>query len=214
MSLKTFYNKNLLEVGVDEAGRGPLFGRVYAGAVIMPQEENYDATLIKDSKKLTERKRLMAYDYIKEYAIDYSVAYVEPDEIDNINILKATMKAMHTALDEMTVRFDHILVDGTYFKTYIEETGEFIPYTCVEKGDNAYTNIAAASIMAKVSRDEYIKELCKKYPKLDEYYNLSSNKGYGAKVHMEGIREHGITNMHRQSFNPCAHSDIVLELEL
>ena len=206
--LKTFYNKNMIEVGIDEAGRGPMFGRVYAGAVIMPKDPDYDHKLIKDSKKLSARKRLMAYDYIKEYAVDYSVYYHNENMIDKINILKATMDAMHKAVDNLKTRPDHIMVDGTYFKPYAYE-GIHLPYTTIEKGDNLYTNIAAASIMAKVSRDNYIIELCKQYPDLDTYYNLSKNKGYGAKVHMDGIRKYGITKWHRKSFGICKTSNVI-----
>lgn len=206
--LKTYYNKNMLEVGVDEAGRGPMFGRVYAGAVIMPQDNTYDHTLIKDSKKLSERKRLMAFDYIKEYAIDYSVYYNDEKKIDEINILNATMDTMHKAINNLLVRPEHILVDGTYFKPYFNND-MMVPYTCITKGDNSYTNIAAASILAKVSRDKYILELCKQYPLLDEYYKLSNNKGYGSKNHLNGIKEHGITKWHRKSFGICKTSNVI-----
>lgn len=207
--LKTYYNKNMLEVGIDEAGRGPMFGRVYVGAVIMPKDNTYDHKLIKDSKKLSERKRLIAYDYIKEYAIENSVYYNDEKVIDDINILNATMDAMHKAIDKLDNRPDHILVDGTYFKPYFNND-MIIPYTCIAKGDNMYTSIAAASIMAKVSRDKYVLELCKQYPLLDEYYKLSSNKGYGSKLHMDGIKQYGITKWHRKSFGICKTSNEII----
>ena len=143
--MKTHYLENTLEVGIDEAGRGPMFGRVYVGAVIIPPDETFKQSFIKDSKKLSERKRLIAYDFIKEYAIDYTSFYYDEKEIDEKNIFKATYEAMHKAVDKLLVKPEHILVDGCYFPIYtIDNT--IIPYTCVEGGDNKYLSIAAASI--------------------------------------------------------------------
>ena len=207
--LKSYLYKDTLEVGLDEAGRGPLFGRVYVAAVILPPDDSFDHSLIMDSKKLTEKNRLIAFDYIKENAIDWVVHYKESDYIDKHNIFAANYHAMHEALDKLLVKPDHILVDGNYFKHYMHSDGDYISHTTIVKGDQQYTSIAAASILAKVSRDNYILELCDKYPQLDEYYNMRSNKGYGAKKHMEGIKKYGITKWHRKSFGLCKHSLVI-----
>ena len=204
--MKPYYIKNLLEVGLDEAGRGPLFGRVYVGAAILPQDKNFTHEIIKDSKKLSLRKRLIAFDYIKENAIDYSVAWVDKDTIDEINIFQATLRCMHIALDKLIVRPDHILVDGHSFRNYYREKCT-IPHTCVEGGDNKYTSIAAGSILAKVSRDKYIEELCAQYENLDKYYHLLKNKGYGTAEHIQGIKSHGISPWHRRTFGICKTFD-------
>lgn len=200
--MKSFYLENTLEVGLDEAGRGPMLGRVYIGAVIIPPDDTFKQSFIKDSKKLSERKRLMAYDFIKENAIDYTSFYYDEKKIDEINIFKATYEGMHHALDNLVVRPEHILVDGIYFPIY-SDNGKIIPYTCVESGDNKYLSIAAASIIAKVERDKYIYELCEKNPELIENYELNKNKGYGTAKHIEGIKKHGISEWHRKSFGIC-----------
>ena len=207
--LKSYLYKDALEVGLDEAGRGPLFGRVYVAAVILPPDDSFDHSLIMDSKKLTEKNRLIAFDYIKENAIDWVIHYKEADYIDKHNIFAANYCAMHEALDKLLVKPDHILVDGNYFKHYMHSDGDYISHTTIVKGDQQYTSIAAASILAKVSRDNYILELCDKYPQLDEYYNMRSNKGYGAKKHIEGIKKYGITKWHRKSFGLCKYSSVI-----
>lgn len=201
--MKNFYLDNTLEVGLDEAGRGPLFGRVYVGAVIIPPDETFNQPFIKDSKKLSERKRLMAYDFIKENAIDYTSFYYDEKKIDEINIFKATYEGMHKALDKLLVKPEHILVDGIHFPIYTTSENTILPYTCVESGDSKYRSIAAASIIAKVERDKYIQELCNKNPYLNEKYDLLKNKGYGTKNHIEGIKTHGITEWHRKTFGIC-----------
>jgi ribonuclease HII len=198
--LNTHYISNILEMGIDEAGRGPMFGRVYAGAAILPPDFNH--SLMKDSKKLSERKRLIAYDYIKEYAIDYSTAYCTEGEIDIINIFKATQTAMHRAIAKCQVIPDHLLIDGPHFDTYFNNE-RFIPHTCIIDGDNTYTSIAAASILAKVERDKYIEKMCDDFSNLDDRYALRKNKGYGTKQHMEGLKRYGITKWHRKSFGIC-----------
>ena len=208
--LKTYYKENTLEAGLDEAGRGPLFGRVYTAAVILNPNDDYNFDLIKDSKKLSERKRLIAFDYIKENAIDYSIHYNDEKTIDKINILQATYNSMHKALDNLSTVPEFILVDGNYFIPYLNlNTEEYVDYVCVKSGDNTYASIAAASILAKVSRDKYIIDLCDKYPQLDEYYSIKSNKGYGAKKHMDGIKQYGVTEWHRKSFSPCDKYDVI-----
>lgn len=196
----SYLEKERLEVGMDEAGRGPLFGPVYTAAVIFPQEEEYLNEYIVDSKKLTShRRRLMAYDYVKEHAVAYSTFAVNEKMIDKLNIFHATYWGMHQALDNLPIVPDHIIVDGNMFKPYSKE-GEYIPHTCVVKGDDKYASIAAASILAKVERDLYIEELCDKYPILEERYNMRKNKGYGTKDHMNGIKEYGVTSSHRFSY--------------
>ena len=205
--LKTYYDSELLEVGIDEAGRGPMFGRVYTAAAIIPQDDTFVQPFIKDSKKLSEKKRKEAFEFIKENAIDWSVSWKDETYIDNRNIYNATYESMHTTLDQLNVRPEYILVDGSDFQIYTENC-EIIPHKCVVKGDNEYASIAAASILAKVSRDNYIDEMCDKYPLLDEYYDLRNNKGYGTKKHLDGIRDYGISPWHRKSFGLCKSSDI------
>jgi len=202
--MNTFYIPDVLEVGLDEAGRGPLFGRVYVGACIWHPDIKTD--IIRDSKKLSARKRLIAYDYIKEFAIDSCVYWEDEKKIDSINILQATQSAMHHAIRKLDVRPDHILVDGSYFRPYSD--GRSIPHTCIEKGDDKYMSIAAASILAKVEHDKYIEKMCDDYENLDKYYCLRSNKGYGTKKHMEGIKKYGITEWHRKSFKPCSQLNL------
>ena len=202
MSLKPYYIKNILEAGIDEAGRGPLFGRLYVAAVILPQDRSFNHALMRDSKKISERKRLIAYDYIRENAIDYTIAFIDEQKIDEINIFRATQKGMHEAIHALNVTPQHLLIDGTHFNTYFRD-GKLIPYTCIVEGDNKYTPIAAASILAKVSRDKYIEGLCDRYENLEQFYNLRKNKGYGTEAHSNGIKRHGITQWHRKSFGIC-----------
>lgn len=223
--LLTRYNSStsiLHEIGVDEVGRGPLFGRVYCAAVVLPTGENcnFDHSQMKDSKRFHSVKKIKEIaEYIKQNALAWAVEYEDEKSIDKHNILNATQYAMHKAIDsikdqlfikKLVKKTDEmmILVDGNYFKPFqyvntITQTIEKIPYETIIGGDNMYTNIAAASILAKVARDEYINELCDEHPYLDTNYKIRSNKGYGAKVHMDGIKLHGITQWHRQSFGPC-----------
>lgn len=200
-NLNLFLNKSLLEVGLDEAGRGPLFGPVFAAAVILPNEINdkhVDFSIIKDSKKFKNRNELyLAYEFVKHYAIDYKVCYSSEKEIDDLNIRKATYKTMHNAVNNLLVKPEHILVDGNDFIPHE------IPHTCIIKGDSAYYSIAAASIMAKVERDKYICNLSLKFPELENKYLISKNKGYGTKEHMNAIKKYGITKFHRKTFGPC-----------
>jgi len=196
MSLQAFLNKNHIEVGIDEAGRGPLIGRVYAAAVIWPKD--LDNPQVNDSKKITAKKRKVLKEWIQENVTDYGIGYAEPEEIDELNILQATYLAMHRALDNLKTKFDSILVDGNRFKPYQDKD-----YTTVIKGDATYYAISAASILAKEYHDEYIREICKKNPELDSNYKLLSNMGYGTKDHIKGIQENGITQYHRKSFKTC-----------
>ena len=205
LPLKHIYNEHVqYEGGIDEAGRGPMFGRVYSACVILPKNDiEFQYDQIKDSKRFSSKKKIKAvYEYIKEHAIDYCVAYEDEETIDSVNILQATQLSMHKAVRGLHHRPHHLIVDGNYFKPYSDMIG-VIPFTCIEGGDNCYTSIAAASILAKVERDRYIEEMCAQYPYLDEKYGLLSNKGYGTKRHMEGIKEYGITPWHRRTFGIC-----------
>ncbi len=215
-SLKKYMNESptTLEIGVDEAGRGPLFGRVYSGAVILPKDDSFDHSLMKDSKKFHSKKKICeAAEYIKAHAISWGVGYVSESVIDDINILQATQQSMHNAIsiaisrarelkDVLNTGSFNILVDGNYFKPYARN-GSRVPHVTVEQGDNTYSSIAAASILAKVARDQYIDELCVEHPLLAEHYGIDSNKGYGSKKHTDGIKAHGITIWHRRTFGIC-----------
>lgn len=184
------YYADLVEAGCDEAGRGCLAGSVYAAAVILPR--GYDNPLLNDSKKLTEKKRKELRDQIVRDAVAWAVGVVTPEEIDKINILKASFLAMHRALDQLTIRPEAVIVDGNRFTPYRD-----LPYTTIVKGDGKYQAIAAASILAKTFRDEYMDKLAEEYP----YYDWQTNKGYPTKAHREGIRLHGISPYHRKSYN-------------
>ena len=194
-------NKN--EVGIDEAGRGCLMGRVYTGAVILPNSFSSDEYLeIKDSKKLSKIKREKMRAYIEKNALAWAVDYAEAEEIDKYNILNATLRSMHRAIDKLNIKPEHILVDGNKFIIYTDTNDDIIPHTLVKGGDNKYRNIAAASILAKTHRDEWVRNIIKDNPGIDQY-SWITNMGYGTKKHMEGIYKHGITKYHRNSFKPC-----------
>ena len=184
------YYTDLIEAGCDEAGRGCLAGSVYAAAVILPKD--YDNPLLNDSKKLTEKRRKELRDQIVRDAAAWAVGVVTPEEIDRINILNASFLAMHRALDQLTIRPEAVIVDGNRFKPYHD-----LPYTTIVKGDGKYQSIAAASILAKTFRDEYMDSIANEYP----YYDWQKNKGYPTKAHREGIREHGPSPYHRMSYN-------------
>jgi ribonuclease HII len=196
------YSKPFIEIGVDEAGRGPMFGRVYVGAVVLPKDSKlFDFSKMKDSKKFHSDKKIKeAAEYIKSHAIAWSVKYAEHTEIDCLNIRRATIECMHQAINEIIEKMEtsadklYLLIDGNDFipmmklcggESYIQ-----IPHICVE-------------ILAKVSRDEYIVKMCKENPELIEKYDLEKNKGYGTKKHMDGIRKYGISKWHRRSFGLC-----------
>jgi ribonuclease HII len=216
--LEVFQKENTYVIGVDEVGRGPMFGRVYAAAVILP-DDTFNHELMKDSKKFTSSKKLKeTADYIKKNCIAYSIMYQDEKSIDKYNILNATYKAMHQAIKEVmktTTTMNYlIIVDGNNFKPltfYDSETESMkeVDTICVVNGDNTYSAIAAASILAKVERDTYIQELCLEYPKLNEYYGLSKNKGYGTKQHMDAIKHYGITQWHRRTFGLCKTAPII-----
>lgn len=188
--LKGFFHEHLIEVGCDEVGRGCMAGPVYAAAVILPK--SFSHPLINDSKKLTKTQRDVLYKEITEHAIAYDIKSISVQEIDEINILKASHKAMHLAIDGVIkAQPEHLLIDGNSFPPYIG-----IPHTCIIKGDGKYMAIAAASILAKVARDQYMDALHEKYPQ----YNWLSNKGYGTPHHMKAIEIFGRCEHHRKSF--------------
>jgi ribonuclease HII len=208
------YKNNCIEIGVDEAGRGPIFGRVYAGACIWSDDDiNLSGiSIIKDSKKYkNETERMKAYDFIIDNSLSWGCGYSEVEEIDKINILNATINAMHRAIIDTYIYPDNIIVDGTQFKEIpiIYNKGSY-EYTTIIDGDNKYYNIAGASIIAKVKHDMYISELLAKYPQL-KIYDLEKNKGYGTKNHITAINTHGITKLHRKSFK-CNTSLIINDL--
>lgn len=196
------YYSNLIEAGCDEAGRGCLAGSVYAAAVILPKD--YDNPLLNDSKKLTEKRRRVLRDQIVRDAVAWAVGVVTPEEIDKINILNASFLAMHRALDQLAVRPEAVIVDGNRFNPYRD-----LPYTTIVKGDGKYQSIAAASILAKTFRDEYMDSLANEYP----YYDWQKNKGYPTKAHREGIREHGPSPYHRMSYNLMGATQMELNFD-
>ena len=192
-----------LEVGIDEAGRGCLSGRVYVGAVILPEEYNDDTYLqITDSKKLSRKKRAELRKYIENVAIDYSVSYADLDEIYEKNILHATISAMHRAIDNLKMVPDNIIVDGNYFKAYMDKDGMYVTHQTFKSGDQKYRNIAAASILAKEYHDQYVLDLLDKDPSLEKY-GWRNNMCYGTKQHLDAIKEYGISKYHRKTFGIC-----------
>jgi len=194
---------DIVEAGIDEAGRGCLVGRVYTAAVILPHTYTDEIYLdIKDSKKLTAKKRQELRLYIEKTAVDYSVQYADIDEIEEKNILHATIAAMHRCVGALRVEPENILVDGNYFKQYKDPHGIIIPHQTVEKGDNLYRNIAAASILAKVYHDEHVADLLKRHPEY-ERYGWQTNMCYATKKHIDAIKTFGITEYHRKSFGIC-----------
>ena len=216
--MEKYYLDQELEIGIDEAGRGPMLGRVYTAAVILPKDmERFNHALMKDSKKFTSEVKIKeAAAYIKEHAISWGVGYADEKVIDKINIRNATHRAMHDAIKKGLCPFKPVLdthtpaetllllIDGNDFTPFhLSDDADAIPHVCIEGGDNTFSAIAAASILAKVARDEYIAELCATHPLLDERYGLLKNKGYGTKKHMDGIKAHGISEFHRKSFGIC-----------
>jgi ribonuclease HII len=196
--LASHYYEGKVEAGCDEAGRGCLAGSVYAAAVILP--DDYQNELLNDSKQLTEKRRYQLREIIQRDAVAWAVGIVTPEEIDKINILNASILAMHRALDQLTVRPEAIIVDGNRFRPYCSVVGGIstnIPHTTIVKGDGKYLSIAAASILAKTYRDDYMNRLAEEYPQ----YDWRSNKGYPTKKHREAIRQYGITPYHRRSYN-------------
>ena len=209
--LTKFYNEesNLLEIGIDEAGRGPLFGRVYTAAVILPKDTDFDFEKMKDSKKFSSKKKINEVaEHIKEKALYWSVTYNDEKVIDDINIRQSVLKSMHQSIKNIITEEKEylLLVDGNDFRPFMRfKDDELYPinHICIEGGDNKYCAIAAASILAKTERDKYIGELCDENPELKEKYGLDKNKGYGTKQHLEGIKNNGISKWHRKTYGIC-----------
>ena len=222
--------EDVLEIGIDEAGRGPMFGRVYAGAVILPKSmDAFNHTWMKDSKKFHSEKKIREVAaYIKANATAWAVGWADEGEIDRLNIRRATHQAMHQAIQEVLSKDKKnnilLLVDGNDFTPFLLQAEQVqaeqvqaeqaqaeqaqaeqvqVQHVCIEGGDNTFSCIAAASILAKVARDDYIAELCAAEPDLITRYDLLKNKGYGTKKHMDGIKQYGITPYHRKTFGIC-----------
>lgn len=223
--LQRFYNdSNTYEFALDEAGRGCLFGRVYIACVVLPKDPAlFDGKNIKDSKKFSSKKKLFEVaEYIKNHALAWHISYIEEKTIDEINILQSSIRGMHDCLDKISEKLggfenidnSFIIVDGNYFHPYCRFNASKnsiteIPHVTIEQGDGKFMAIAAASILAKTARDSYVLEMCEKYPVLIERYGLNKNMGYGTKQHLEGIRQHGITQWHRRTFGElCKNSSI------
>lgn len=219
--LSQYYNPEYkFEIGVDEAGRGPMFGRLYVAAAVLPKDESFHHDWMKDSKKFHSKKKIKAVsDYIKENAISWSIQYIEHDVIDEINIRQAVHRGMHNSIRDIFTKSSidkestFLLIDGNDFKPYtmyddVTEELKSLPHDTIEGGDNKYTPIAAASILAKVARDEYIEELCNEHPELSQRYCIDKNKGYGTKHHLNGIAEYGITQWHRKTYGQCKNARV------
>lgn len=201
--MNLFSNSASLEAGVDEVGRGSLLGRLYVGAVIFPADIELDEKIVKDSKKFTSRlKRSKARDYIFDRCLTYGISYCEAAEIDDYGLSKCLTMAMHKAIDQLDIIPNHLTIDGRIFEPYSDPKRGQISYTCIDKADQKYSNVAAASIIAKVAHDEYIMDLVDKHPIL-KTYDIHHNMGYGAKIHMDTIKTNGITEFHRKTFGIC-----------
>lgn len=201
--LKSAYYTDKVEAGCDEAGRGCLAGSVYAAAVILPP--NYENELLNDSKQLSERKRYLLRSIIENDAVAWAVGVVTAEEIDRINILNASILAMHRALDVLKVQPEAIIVDGNRFKPYND-----VPYTTIVKGDGKYLSIAAASILAKTYRDDYMKTIAEEYPQ----YDWKSNKGYPTNKHRAAIKKYGISPYHRKSFTLLPPEELSIDFKI
>ncbi len=197
--LLSYYKEGVIEAGCDEAGRGCLAGAVYAAAVILPAD--YHNEQLNDSKQLTERQRYALRQVIERDAVAWAVGVVSPQEIDRVNILNASILAMHRAVEQLSPVPQHLIVDGNRFRPFRD-----IPYTTVVKGDGKYLSIAAASVLAKTYRDDYMNGLHREYP----LYDWDNNKGYPTRKHREAIRLHGVTPYHRMTFN--LYGDTQLDL--
>lgn len=205
-----YTTQSIYELGIDEAGRGPMFGALYVACVVLPESSDFHFEWMKDSKRFSSDKKIrQVAEYIKENCIAYSVQSASAQDIDELNIRQAVLKTMHKCVDEihsqlgLTELNSFLLVDGCDFIEYTTPDGEPIQHVTIEGGDNWYCAIAAASILAKVARDTYIYELCDEHPELDTKYGLRKNKGYGTAQHREGIVTYGITQWHRKTFGIC-----------
>ena len=210
---------NDIEIGIDEAGRGPLFGRLYVAGVILPKDGSFDYSEIRDSKKITSKKKISKLaEYIKQNSIAWYIHYIEAEEIDEINIRQAVLKAMRECIRVLLLKINEtkeikkekicLLIDGNDFPPYIQYdtiTNKIvnIPHITIPGGDNLFVAIACSSILAKTARDEYILALCEENPILKTNYSIEKNMGYGTKIHLEGIRTYGITPWHRKTYGIC-----------
>jgi ribonuclease HII len=204
--LKLYSQTDKLEAGIDEVGRGCLFGRVYTALVSLPigfDEEEKTKKMVKDSKKLTPKQREEAYDYIMDNAVDVQVDYMEVPAIDRLNILWASVKSMNNCIRKSPLTYGKVLIDGDKFKYFYDDIEKTTQHECVVKGDATYYSIASASIIAKVSRDRWIFDICEQFPELDQKYDLKNNLGYDRPPHRKGIREYGISEFHRKTFGIC-----------
>lgn len=201
MSLLPYQKEERLELGIDEAGRGCLFGRLYVAGVILPNniEElcEEEDIIIKDSKKMSKKNKDKAREFIEKNAIDYYVVYKDNHYIDQYNILVSTLNSMHEVVDNIKIKPDKILVDGDHFNKYPN-----IEHECIIEGDNKYLSIASASILAKTYKDQYIEDIVKEYPDLNKY-DLLNNSGYGTYNHIDSIKMYGISDFHRKTFGIC-----------
>ena len=197
--LEQFYEPDKIELGLDEAGRGCLFGPVCVAGVVWVNEDPNPDIQIKDSKKMSEKKRKILREYIESNAVAYNIQFICSEQIDKINILEASILGMNKCIDEIVKnkKIDTILIDGPQFNFY-----DGIPHVCINGGDNKYKSIAAASILAKTHRDEWIENLVRDNPELEKY-GLLKNKGYGTKEHLEAIKKYGISPWHRKTFGIC-----------
>lgn len=206
--LLNHYYDGKIEAGCDEAGRGCLAGSVYAAAVILPPDYHNDD--LNDSKQLTEKKRYALREQIERDAVAWAVGIVTPEEIDKINILRASFLAMHRAIDQLKVRPEALIIDGNRFTPYTPQGEQKpLPHTCIVKGDGKYLAIAAASILAKTYRDDYMNGLAEEHPQ----YDWKSNKGYPTKKHRQAIKEHGVTPYHRLSYNLLGTEELSLDFK-
>ena len=197
--LKDFLKNKELEVGVDEVGRGCLFGRVYAAAVMWNSYDDCSYFKVCDSKKLNKRDLIHSSGCIKTHAIDYGIGYETPRYIETNNILNSSIHSMHKSLDKLVVPVENIIVDGNKFKTWTNDEGTNIQYDCIIKGDSKFKSIAAASIIAKVARDKYIYDIVEQFPELNKY-EIAKNKGYGTPAHINALQKYGTTPFHRKTY--------------
>lgn len=215
MNLLRTHDKDCVEFGVDEVGRGCLFGPVCVCCVYVPENVVIPDNLkIRDSKKTTPKQREKIMEFIKNTPdIKYKVCLIDNNRIDEVNILQATYDGMHKSIREMGIEPEHLVIDGNRFRFYQTEQGEIIPHCCVKQADDKYLHVSIAANIAKYTRDQWIATLCEENPILNEYYSMGSNKGYGTKAHMNGIKEYGITKYHRTSFNPCSNIEKIVNLK-
>jgi ribonuclease HII len=201
-----YYNKELIEAGIDEVARGCLAGPVVASSVILPKELDDDYQFIykdlKDSKKLTKKKRDYLKDIIEEIALDFSVSFIDNNKIDEINILNASQLAMRESIKNLNIKPEFLLIDGNYFQPYFDENNKIIPYECFIKGDSKFKSISCASILAKVYHDNYIEKIIDENKELVKY-DWQNNMCYGTQKHMESIKKYGISKYHRKTFGIC-----------